>query len=247
MRILISNDDGIHAAGIQALTRVLANVAEVTVVAPDRQRSASSHGISLYRPIRVEEGVVEGATAAYQTSGTPVDCVKWALALIHREKPFDFVLSGINAGANLATDVLYSGTIAAAGEAALQGVPAIAFSAVGPPFDFDEASSVANSMFNVLKSLTFPSDTFISVNIPPNADGTKYRFTTLGVRKYHDVFTLELDSTGQQVYRYGGDLIDERGDGSLDVDVVEAGFVSVTPLRYSFTDWDFVKMMNKNT
>lgn len=247
MRILISNDDGIRAPGLAALTRVMSDVAQVTVVAPDRQRSASSHGISLHHGIRVEEHRVDGAIAAYSTSGTPVDCAKWALAQLHRENPFDLVLSGINAGANLATDVLYSGTIAVAGEAALQGVKAIALSAVGPPFDFERASDICKSMFDMLKTVAFPSDSFLSVNIPPNADASKYRFTTLGVRKYHDIFTIELDSEGRQVYRYGGDLVDEQGNGALDVDAIDNGFISLTPLKYSFTDSEFFTMLANYT
>lgn len=238
MRILISNDDGMDAPGIRALIQVMSDQGEVTVVAPEGQRSASSHGISLHRSLRVERIDVPGTVEAYKTSGTPVDCVKWALATIHRDTPFDIVLSGINAGANLATDVLYSGTVAVAGEAALQGVKAIALSALGPPFDFDKAGQVARDVVQMLQPIPFPSDTFLSVNIPHDTSG-EVAWTTLGVRTYRDEFSLELDAGGHRVYRYGGDIVEERGDGTLDVDVVANGMVSITPLRYRFTDHDF--------
>ncbi|KRW91458.1 stationary phase survival protein SurE [Alicyclobacillus tengchongensis] len=245
MRILISNDDGVEAQGIAALTQVAAQFGEVIVVAPDRQRSASSHGISLHRRLRVAKAQVAGAKAAYAVSGTPVDCCKWALATIHPETPFDLVLSGINAGANLATDVLYSGTVAIAGEAALQGVKAIALSHVGPPFDFAAAAQASAEVVRMLMPVAFPADTFISVNIPYVGEGKVWRqedviWTKLGVRRYHDVFTPELDADGEQVYRYGGDIIDEIGKGLVDLGVVRSGRISLTPLRYRFTDESFL-------
>ncbi|GMA55671.1 5'-nucleotidase /3'-nucleotidase /exopolyphosphatase [Alicyclobacillus sacchari] len=245
MRILISNDDGVQAQGLAALTKMASHIGEVIVVAPDRQRSASSHGISLHRRLRVEQVQVTGARAAYAVSGTPVDCCKWALATIHPEMPFDLVLSGINAGANLATDVLYSGTVAIAGEAALQGVKAIALSHVGPPFDFSSAAQASAEIVRMLMPIDFPADTFVSVNIPYVGEGRMWRqedavWTKLGVRRYHDVFTPELDADGQQVYRYGGDMIDEIGDGSVDLGVVRSGRISMTPLRYRFTDESFL-------
>ncbi|WP_083511460.1 5'/3'-nucleotidase SurE [Alicyclobacillus acidiphilus] len=245
MRILISNDDGIDADGIRALTTVMATVGDVTVVAPDTQRSASSHGISLHRPIVVKERGVPGAVEAYQTSGTPVDCVKWALATLHRQNPFDIVLSGINEGANLATDILYSGTVAIAGEAALQGVKAIAFSHVGPPFDFAIAADVSKIIFELIYPITLPPDTFINVNIPLLEGTPTWTWTDVGVRRYHDVFTLELDAEGRQVYRYGGDLIDLPGEGETDIRAVANGQVSLTPLRFGFTHQEFLNQLRK--
>lgn len=240
MRILLSNDDGVHADGIQALCKVFGQDAEIVVVAPDRERSASSHGITLHRELYVEKTTVDGASLAYQTSGTPVDCVKWALATLQLDHPFDLMFSGINAGANLATDVLYSGTIAAAGEASLQGVPSIAFSLLGPPFDFDHAAKTAYDLYKTkLGTLDWPNDTFLSVNLPRVSSADKFMWTTLGVRKYHDEFLTDVDESGRQIYRYGGDIVDERGDGTVDVDVIQAGFVSITPIRYRFTNREF--------
>lgn len=243
MRILISNDDGIHAEGIKALCKALNQHAELVVVAPNQQRSASSHGISLHRAIQVDEVNTDFASIAYQTSGTPVDCVKWAMAMLHPQQPFDLMLSGINAGANLATDVLYSGTIAAAGEASLQGVKSIALSLVGPPFHFEEAAVCTYDIIEQLRNVEVPSDTFLSVNFPASADPNKLRWTTLGVRTYHDKYRIEVDESGQQVYRYGGDIIDERGEGDTDVEAIRDGYISVTPLRYRFLNEEFYQKM----
>ncbi|WAH35149.1 5'/3'-nucleotidase SurE [Alicyclobacillus dauci] len=246
MRILISNDDGIGAAGIRALCLAVSKDAQVTVVAPHQERSASSHGISIHRPLRVEKMEVPGASEAYKTSGTPVDCVKWALAVLHRERPFDLMLSGINAGANLATDVLYSGTVAAAGEASLQGLKSIAFSLVGPPFTFnDNVIKATYDMYQVLKDVDVPADTFLSVNLPPSPNARKYAWTTLGVRKYHDEFASELDENGVQVYRYGGDIVDERETKGTDVAAVRNGYISITPLRYRFTNEEYYKQIKQ--
>ncbi|MFB5189350.1 5'/3'-nucleotidase SurE [Alicyclobacillus fastidiosus] len=243
MRILLSNDDGIHAHGIRSLCEALSDTAEVYVVAPNQERSASSHGISLHRALEVHEIEVPGATKAYETSGTPVDCVKWALAVLHPKTPFDLMLSGVNAGANLATDVLYSGTVAAAGEASLQGVKAMALSLVGPPFNFYPAVQALKSMLPDLYALSLPPDTFLSVNFPEKPDVEKVRWTTLGVRKYHDTFRLELDESGEQVYRYGGDIVDERGDGETDVEAIYDGYISITPLRYHFVNEEYYEKM----
>jgi len=247
MRILICNDDGIQAAGLFALVEVAATFGEVVVAAPDRQRSASSHGISLHRTIRVERREVPGASDAFALSGTPVDCCKWALAVLHAERPFDLVLSGINAGANLATDVLYSGTVAIAGEAALQGVKALALSHVGPPFDFASAQEASRLLIELAIELNLPADTFLSANIPFVGRKTWTRadivWCDLGVRRYHDIFSRELDVEGHEVYRYGGDIIDEVGEGLVDIGVVRSGKVSLTPLRYHFTNDQFLHDM----
>lgn len=243
MRILISNDDGIEAEGICALYDALSSDAELVVVAPDCQRSASSHGISLHQPLRIRAVDVPGIQEAYATSGTPVDCVKWALSTLHRKTPFDMMLSGINAGANLASDVLYSGTVAAAGEAALQGVPSIAFSAVGPPFDFRQAAVAARRIFQLLNSVKLPKETFLNVNFPTTFKSPEHVWTVLGVRKYHDKFAVELDDEGNEVYRYDGEIIDEKGDGTNDIDAVAAGYISITPLQYRFMNEQFYAQM----
>lgn len=238
MRILISNDDGILAPGIQSLIRVMATLGQVTVVAPDRQRSASSHGITLNCPLYATQVELDlPAVDAWSLTGTPVDCVKWAITQLGRSHPFDVMVSGINEGSNLAVDVLYSGTVAAAGEAALQHVPAIAFSLSGPAFPFPEAASVAKEIASRVVRHGLPADTFLNVNFPPNYIlSADWMTTPLGVRSYRDEFVLERAEDGRQFYTYAGEAIEESGPPMTDVHAVEAGHISITPLIYRFTN-----------
>ncbi|MDQ0188579.1 5'/3'-nucleotidase SurE [Alicyclobacillus cycloheptanicus] len=237
MRILISNDDGIHADGIRALTKVLAAFGEVVVVAPDSQRSASSHAISIRDRLYVDEvdmGVpgVQG----YSVTGTPVDCVKWAVALLGQDQPFDFMASGINEGHNLATDVLYSGTLAAAGEAALLGIPAVAFSLTGPEFPFDDAAQVAAKIFAWAITLGLPADTFLNVNLPPACRQAPWAITQLGARGYESHFRQSQDDQGRVYYRHAAETLEETVGDDADTRAVDAGKISITPLIYRFTN-----------
>ena len=238
MRILISNDDGIHAPGILELAKAALALGEVFVVAPDQQKSASSHGISLHRPLYVNDvdlGLPN--TKALSVSGTPVDCVKWAMVMIGGEHPFDIMLSGINEGANLATDVLYSGTVAAAGEAALQGIPAVAFSIVGPPYPFADAAATAVQIASQVQAATLPPDTFLNVNFPAeNISSAPWRVTELGARGYRNDFMQVMDAFGQVYYRHAGEELEESGGTDTDVKALRRREVSITPLRYRFTN-----------
>ncbi|KPV44850.1 5'/3'-nucleotidase SurE [Alicyclobacillus ferrooxydans] len=237
MRILVSNDDGIFAEGILALIRAVADLGEIVVVAPDQQGSASSHGISLHRrlvpkPVDLQIQNVE----AWSFSGTPVDCVKFGVTQFGEQHPFDLMLSGINEGRNLATDVLYSGTIAAAGEAALQGIPALAVSLDGPPFPFDEAAQVVRKMVDRLQFKTLDADTFLSVNIPAESVDGPWVVTRIGAEGYRDRFIRHTDDDGQAYYRYVGDVVRNIEDDDSDITVVNKGCISITPLRYRFTN-----------
>jgi 5'-nucleotidase len=242
MRILISNDDGIHAPGIHALAKVMARHGDVYVVAPNRQRSASSHGISLYDSLYVEEVDFQiPQVTAVSVSGTPVDCVKWGISQLGKPAPFDFMLSGINEGPNLATDVLYSGTVAAAGEAALQGIPALALSLAGPPFTFDHAAKTVSQMFTLLKDKDFAVDTFLNVNFPPTDLSTaEWKSTVLGARGFTDYFRERVDTAGKTYFRYAGEELAEVGGENTDVVTVRGGHVSLTPLRYRFTNDEMI-------
>ncbi|RIV25690.1 5'/3'-nucleotidase SurE [Alicyclobacillaceae bacterium I2511] len=245
MRILISNDDGIHAPGIRALLKVVADLGEVVVVAPDGQRSASSHGISLHGQLQAQPvSLGYGHVTGFALTGTPVDCVKWAISVVNHGRPFDLMFSGINEGANLATDVLYSGTVAAAGEAALLHTPAIAFSLVGPPFPFTEAADTALRIIQQVSLETLPADTFLNVNIPAKQASTdKWTITKLGARSYKDEFVTQTNAHGQVVYRYSGEPLDGPMDEDTDVAAIMRREISMTPLRYRFTDYATVKAM----
>lgn len=237
MRILISNDDGINAPGIEALARALQPLGELFVVAPDGQRSASSHSISLHGRLYVRDVdfPVRGVRA-FSVSGTPVDCVKWGIVSLGSDRPFDLAVAGINEGQNLATDVLYSGTVAAAGEAALQGVPAIAFSLLGPVFLYDAAAEEARAICAWMSTLAWPADTFLNVNFPPLPQQAKWAVTRLGARGYKNHFFRKLDDAGEVYYRHAGEELEETAGDDADTVAVRDGKISLTPLLYRFTN-----------
>lgn len=250
LHILVSNDDGIQADGIIALVKSLAREHKVTVVAPDRQQSATSHSMSLYRTLYITEVEfpVPGVDA-YQVTGTPVDCVKWAMAQLRdvQGKRFDLMVSGINAGWNLATDVLYSGTVAAAGEAALQQTKAIAISLAGRrTFDFDAAASTVYPFIAAAAEWVLPPDTFLSVNLPEGAlGGCRWYCTRLGVRRYQNEFRTVPQPDGTIGYRYGGEILDELDREDTDLSVIRKGHISVTPLQYHFTNDAFLDSLKE--
>ncbi|MCL6444252.1 MAG: 5'/3'-nucleotidase SurE [Alicyclobacillus sp.] len=247
MRILVSNDDGIEAPGIRVLIQVAAQLGDVIVVAPDSQRSASSHGISINRALYAKPVAlgVRGVTA-WSLSGTPVDCVKWAIAQFGRDQTLDFMVSGINEGANLATDVLYSGTLAAAGEAALQHIPAIAFSLAGPPYPYEEAAAVAHAICQRAFQWQFEPDVFLNVNFPAhNLSQAAWAVTELGARGYEDIFTVTQDESGQMCYRYAGEALDVPDTPNTDVAAVQRGEVSITPMRYHYTHESLVPQLSR--
>lgn len=250
MHILVSNDDGIKAEGIIALVRELAKEHQVTVVAPGRQRSATSHSMSLFRTLYIEEASfpVPGVTA-YQLSGTPVDCVKWAMSELRdvQGQSFDLMVSGINAGWNLATDVLYSGTVAAAGEACLQQTKAIALSLCGHrAFAFDAAARIVQPFLNAAATWALPADTFLSVNLPEgDLSDCAWYATRLGVRRYKNEFRRVEEADGTIGYRYAGEILDEVDSDDTDLAVVKRGQISVTPLQYHFTNDGFLDSLKE--
>ncbi|MFX4302460.1 5'/3'-nucleotidase SurE [Alicyclobacillus tolerans] len=238
MRILVTNDDGIQAEGIQILAELAAELGEVVVVAPDSQRSAASHSITIRNRLYLQEHHLHHSQiTAFSLSGTPVDCVKWAVTEMGS---FQLALSGINEGANLATDVLYSGTVAAAGEAALQGIPSVALSLCGPPFTFSSVVDPVRKLLKQVVHLTFPSDTFLNVNIPPHIlldnDAPAWQVTELGARTFRDQFFKKTDEQGRVYYRYAGEAVEKPEGERKDVLTVQNGLISVTPLRYRFSE-----------
>ncbi|MBX5436832.1 MAG: 5'/3'-nucleotidase SurE [Alicyclobacillaceae bacterium] len=242
MRILVCNDDGVDAPGILALAVAMKRLGDVTVVAPDGQRSASSHAISLHGRLYVQKvHDFSAGIEAWSVSGTPVDCVKWAVSRLGCDQPFDFMVSGINEGQNLAVDVLYSGTLAAAGEAALLGVPAVAFSLAGSGCTFDQASSIAADVADWCRRAGLPPDTFLNVNIPSMASrDTPWAITQLGARSYHERFRKLADDDGREYYTYAGDEIEQPEGADTDVAAVRSGKVSITPLSYRFTNHEMI-------
>ena len=241
-RILVTNDDGVDAPGIAALAEAMRPLGEVFVVAPDRERSAASHAITLHEPLRVEER----GDQRYCVSGTPTDAVYWAIHRLLPAKP-DLVVSGINRGANLGSDVLYSGTVAAALEGALFGRPSLAFSlATRPeanlghcPDDYQVAQQVASDLARGVLEAGLPPGVALSVNIPPvNADqiaGTK--LCRLGFSDWTDVIEDRTDPRGKRYFWIGGSRAIEDPINGSDNRGIDAGHVTVTPLHYDIADY----------
>ncbi len=232
MRVLLSNDDGVHAAGLKALAAAFEGD-EVWVVAPDREQSASSHAISLHRPLRM----VEVAPRWYAVDGTPTDAVYMGLNLVLRGARPDVVVSGVNHGPNLGNDVLYSGTVAAAMEAALLGVTALAVSlAAPPPHDFDEAARFAAALARRVVAEPPPAPLLLNVNVPPGPV-RGYRFVRLGRRTYGNEVVEKIDPRGRKYYWIGGEggPTNEDIPGSDCNAALRERLVSITPLHLDST------------
>lgn len=244
MRILLTNDDGIGASGIQALWHELAKIAEVIVVAPDVERSATSQAITVHSPIRVDEYSFDNPRiSGWRIGGTPADCVKIALGTLLPKRP-DIVVSGINHGPNLGTDVLYSGTVSAAIEGALHGIPAIAVSLDGREnYDFQPAAEFTCTLVQKMIRQALPAGTLLNVNIPglPAEQMQGVAVTKLGVRQYDNILEGRKDPRGRMYYWLGGTVIENENDADSDIIAVKMSKISVTPIHFDLTDY---KAMN---
>lgn len=241
MRLLVSNDDGILARGLDCLERAARPLGEVWVVAPDREQSATSHSLTLHHPLRP----VQLGERRWQVDGTPTDCVMLAIEALLPERP-DFVLSGINHGPNMGEDVLYSGTVAAAMEGLALGVPSIAVSFGGRVLRADDSllDDHVEHLTTVLRHLTglpqFPADTLLNVNLPaiPAADVKGIRLTRLGRRVFSDSLTPMKDPWGREIYWIGGGSVAWSGSDDSDFRALKDGFISITPLHLDLTARD---------
>ncbi len=233
MKILVSNDDGYLATGIIALAEALERVADVVVVAPDRNRSAASSSLTLDRPLRVAK-VSENR---YRVDGTPSDCVHLALTGFLDHEP-DLVVSGINHGANLGDDVIYSGTVAAALEGRFLGLPTIAVSLVGRRFDhFDTAARVASDLVRKIDRAGIEPDVVLNVNVPdrPYDALLGVRATRLGFRHKSEHILKDTDPYGRPIYWVGPAGAGQDAGEGTDFHAIEEGAASVTPLRVDLT------------
>jgi len=236
MKFLLSNDDGYQAPGLKALADMLAGLGSVTIVAPDRNRSGASSSLTLDMPIRA----YSNSEGCHVVNGTPTDCVHLGVTGILNDKP-DFVVSGINAGANLGDDVIYSGTVAAAIEGSSFGLPAIAVSLVGPELQhYESAAAVVRVLLNRIEVQAEPTASLLNVNVPdlPFEQLAGMRVTRLGARHASEPVIKSADPQGQQLYWVGppGDAAD--GGPGTDFHAVENGFVSITPLQIDLTRYD---------
>ncbi len=263
MRLLISNDDGIFAPGIRILANTLAQAGhQVWVVCPDRERSATGHGLTLHKPIRAEsvDGMFDPTIQAWACSGTPSDCVKLALGALLNEPP-EFVLSGINQGANLGTDVLYSGTVSAAMEGVMEGLPAIALSLTSfASRNFLPAAQFAETLLNALVRVDLHAPLLLNVNVPA-VEAAHIQGAVIarqGIRRYVDLFEKRIDPRGKTYYWLAGEIlepIEHEADGyhllatqlqrlpefadlqtiPTDVEAIKENFITITPLQYNLT------------
>ncbi len=233
MRILLSNDDGYQADGLAALARSLRDLAELVIVAPDRNQSGASHSLTLDRPLRV----ARTDDGWYYVNGTPTDCVHLALTGLFESDP-DMVIAGINHGANLGDDTLYSGTVAAAAEGRFLGLPAIAVSLVGDhPRHFESAGRAIHKIVGQLRDSPLPPDTTLNVNVPdmPYEDLRGFAATRLGYRHRAEPVIESRDPKGRRVYWVGPAGAGQDAGPGTDFHAVEHGYVSVTPLHFDLT------------
>lgn len=238
MAILISNDDGIHAPGLKALAESLQDLDQILVVAPDRERSATGHGITVHRPLRIEAVSLPGVTAqAWAINGTPADCVKLAVDNLLPNPP-SLVVAGINQGPNLGTDVLYSGTVSAAIEGIINGFPALAFSLTSyDRCDFSTAAQVARRIVSLVLQEGLPQGTLLNINVPA-AKPRGIRITRLGYRRYVNVFHKRTDPRGRIYYWMAGEPLDlEESSDNTDVQAIRDNCISITPIQLDLTDY----------
>lgn len=257
MRILITNDDGIDSPGLFALKQALDAVGDVSVIAPDSNRSATARSITIRRPLEVEERTLPDGSVGYATDGTPVDCVRFAaLGLLDDALP-DVIVSGINHGLNLGDDVTYSGTVAAAFEGVLLGLPAIAVSQQATnrehwdtgtaTYDFRAAAAFAARLVPVVTDAAFPRHMLLNVNAPgERPDRLRgVSATRLGRRIYDDKLQLQgVSPTGRRSYLIYGESPGHHPEDGSDFAAIEAQQISVTPLHFDLTDTDGVSHLN---
>ncbi|BCA79793.1 5'/3'-nucleotidase SurE [Desulfuromonas sp. AOP6] len=234
MLILITNDDGVHSPGLSALVDALGNLGRVVVVAPDRERSAAGHSLTLHSPLRADEI----RTDVIAVDGTPTDCVNLGIHGLLSERP-SLVVSGINKGSNMGDDITYSGTVSAAMEATMMGVPAMAVSLSSDSFLYDDfyfAGQAAFELAHKILDYGLPPDTFLNVNVPKGLP-LGAQMTRQGKRRYGDVVVENLDPRGRKYYWIGGGELGFENIEGTDFHAVNEGYVSITPLHLDLTNY----------
>jgi 5'-nucleotidase len=248
--ILVTNDDGVLAPGLLALVQEMRHLGKVTILAPDRNWSGSGHVKTLDRALRMREFHLEDGSQAFASDGAPSDCVALATLGYFKEK-FDLVVSGINVGANLGHDVTYSGTVTAAMEAVIAGVPGIAVSLEVPEgyvgtVDFQPAANAARIAVQNVVANGLPDETLLNVNVPflKMEDIQGFRITRQGLRVYHSRLDERIDPRGRPYYWIGGDAPTGVSESGTDVGALADGFVSVTPLQLDLTAYRAISDLN---
>jgi len=246
-KILVTNDDGIYSPGIKALFLAMKEIGEVYVVAPDSEKSAVGHAITLSDPLRVHKVERNNAFFGWAVNGTPADCVKLGVKAILEFTP-DLIVSGINLGSNTATNVIYSGTVSAATEGAIMGIPSIAFSLTSfTTRDFSGAAAVAKTLAKKVLEHGLPEGTLLSANIPPlppeKLAGIK--ITRQGRGRYEESFEKRVDPTNRTYYWLGGTKLILDTDDDVDEVAISKNYVSVTPLKFDLTNRPFISKLKE--
>ncbi|NCP86309.1 MAG: 5'/3'-nucleotidase SurE [Anaerolineae bacterium CG_4_9_14_3_um_filter_57_17] len=248
MQILVTNDDGVAAPGLLALTQAMRALGDVTVLAPDHNWSASGHVKTMERPLRVNETRLADGTKAYASDGAPSDCVALALLGLLPQK-FGLIISGINPNANLGHDVTYSGTVTAAMEAVIAGVPGIAVSLDSPPehglLDYTLAAEIALRVAQRVAREGLPAGTLLNVNVPylPASEMRGVMVTRQGLRVYRDALDRRVDPRGKPYYWIGGEVPTGVDEAGTDFGALKAGYVSITPLQLDLTAFDMLEKL----
>ncbi len=248
MNILVTNDDGIASEGIYALVQALRPLGNVTVVASDRQQSAVGHALTVSEPLRVTHIWRDQKFFGYAVSGTPADCVKLAVSRLLDHKP-DLVVSGINHGYNTGINVLYSGTVSAATEAMLLGIPAMAISlgSFDEKADCSVAARTAAYLAELFPRLGLPVTTLLNVNVPaiPESSIKGLRITRQGKGMWNDVYEERLDPMGRPYYWLRGTYNHRDDDPNTDDVAVENGYIAITPIHFELTDHKTIELLKE--
>jgi 5'-nucleotidase len=245
--ILITNDDGIFAPGIYALWEVMRKIGDVIVVAPDSEKSAVGHAITISNPIRIKKVNGHGKFSGYAVNGTPADCVKIAVKAIMNNSP-DIVVSGINHGANVGNNIIYSGTVSAATEGTMLNIPSVAISLNSiKGGNFSPAQKISESIANLILKNGLPAGVLLNVNVPniPLDKILGYKVTRQGNIFFIDRFEKREDPRGQVYYWMTGEIIDDDAHDDYDGQALKDNFVSVTPIHYQLTDEKFINQLKR--
>ena len=247
MKVLLTNDDGIYSKGIEVLYNKLRKVAEVVVVAPITEQSAIGHAITISNPIRIEEVFRHGKFFGYGVQGTPADCVKIAFDNILTIKP-DFVISGINHGANLCSNVIYSGTVSAATEGVMMGVRSIAISLASmKSHDFSAAADFTVFFANKILNMNLPQNSLFNINVPAikKEEIKGWKYTIQGKTKFLDTFEKRIDPRGRTYYWLTGEKQEVKYIENSDDAAINDGYISVTPLHCDMTNTELYNKLSK--
>lgn len=247
MKILVCNDDGIDSLGIYTLSESLKEIGDVTVVAPLKEQSAVGHAITMQIPLRVTEFHKNGKFFGYAVDGTPADCIKIGIRNIMNESP-DLVVSGINHGSNTAINIIYSGTVSAAREAAIMDVPSIAISVTNhAASNFEFAGKVAKTLAKEIAGKDLPVGTLLNVNVPdvPENEISGICLTKQGKSKWDDIYEKRIDPYGKNYYWLTGNLLEVDKEIESDQAAIKKNYVSITPIHFDLTDYETYKKMKR--